>query len=151
MICNFYPQIKGKLAINKKFAAKIISVAVKELKLKKDFEITVLVVNRAKIRNLNRKFRVMDKATDVLSFSQKEGQAVFTPKSEPEYWGDIIICYPVLKKQAQVFGQSLEREFAFLLIHGFLHLLGYNDQTKKEYQQMEKTQNKILTKIYGKD
>jgi probable rRNA maturation factor len=147
MVSNFYVQIKGKAAINKKNIPLMIAAAAKILKLKTDFEITVLLVGSKKIRELNREFRHKDKVTDVLSFSQKEGEKIVLPVKEAGYLGDIVICYPVLKKQARLMRHSPEKEFNFLLIHGFLHLLGYNDQTQKEYRQMEKIQNKILNSI----
>ena len=151
MVCNFYVRVKAKVSFDKKTALKIISAAAKVLKLKDNFEITVLLVESPKIRDLNKRFRGKDKATDVLAFSHKEGQSLFYPKNEPQYLGDIIICYSVLKKQAKLFGHSVEKEFAFLLCHGFLHLLGYDDTTKKEYKQMEIIQNKVLTQTYDQD
>jgi probable rRNA maturation factor len=109
----------------------------------------VLIVGDQKIKTLNRKFRHKDKVTDVLSFSQKEGQKIVLPSAYSQYLGDIMICLPQVKRQAEKFGHSLKWEFSLLLIHGLLHLLGYNDQTDAQYQKMKVIQDKILMQNYG--
>ncbi len=149
MVCNFYNKSKSKTPFNQAFVEKNISRAAAELKIFKDFELTVLLVGDKKIRSLNKKYKNKDKITDVLAFSQKEGQELILPETENNYLGDIFICYPQAKRQAKNYGQSLKREFSLLLIHGFLHLLGYGDEKKADYLKMKKLQDKIMNKIYG--
>ena len=149
MICNYYSTIKAKFPFSQTLIKKIISLIAQELKLKKNFEITVLLVGDKKIRVLNKKYRQKDKITDVLAFSPKEGKQFIVPEAV-NYLGEIFICYPQLKRQAKKFGQTIEKEFALLLIHGFLHLVGYDDQKVKDYQLMKQMQDKIFFKIYGK-
>lgn len=151
MICNFYSKIKGRLPYNAKFFQKIITAASCQLKLKKDWEITVLLVGDQEIKNLNKKFRHKNKITDVLSFSQKEGTPMILPAQVKDYLGDIVISYPQIKRQAKKFQQAPERELALILIHGLLHLLGYNDETQKGAQQMARLQDNILPKIYDQN
>ena len=148
MIINFYSEIRSKIPFGQKFVNKIISQAIKELKIKRNFEITILLVNDKKIKDLNNQFRKKNKVTDVLSFSQKEGGKIILPKQANDYLGDIIISYPQIKRQAQKFKHSAEKEFALISIHGLLHLLGYEDETKSGYLKMEKVLAKILEKIY---
>jgi len=148
MIINFIVKLKDKPQIKQKFLQKIIRQTVLELKFKKNFALSVLLVGDQEIKALNQKYRHKNKITDVLSFSQKEGQVLPLPEKEKMYLGEIIICYPQLKRQARIFNQSFDKEFALLLSHGFLHLLGYSDQTKSGCSKMEKLQNKILKKIY---
>jgi len=148
MTINFYSEIRSKIPFVQKFINKIIAEVIKELKVKRNLEMTILLVNDKKIRDLNKKFRGQDKATDVLSFSQKEGGKIILPKQAKDYLGDIIISYPQIKRQAQKFKHSIKKELALISIHGFLHLLGYEDETKSGYKKMAKIQEKILKKIY---
>jgi probable rRNA maturation factor len=86
-----------------------------------DPDLTVAFVGADAIRTLNRKFMKKDKPTDVLSFP--------LGKAGPDgrfYLGDIVIAVPVAARQAREKGHGLERELKTLVIHGFLHLLGYN-------------------------
>jgi len=148
MIINFIVKLKDKPQIKQKFLQKIIRQTVLELKFKKKFGLTVLLVGDKQIKDLNKKYRQKNEITDVLSFSQKEGDGFPLPQKEKNYLGEIIICYPQLKRQAKLFKQTEEKEFALLLIHGFLHLLGLDDQTRSGYKKMEKLQTKILARIY---
>jgi len=145
---NFYAEIKARLPFKQKFVGQIMARIIKELKIKKNFELTILLVGDRKIRLLNKKYRHQDKVTDVLSFSQKEGRALVLPESEKKYLGDIVICWPQIKRQAKKFKQTATREFSLLLIHGFLHLLGHEDDTRANGLKMAKLQDKILAKIY---
>lgn len=145
---NFYAQIKARLPFKQKFVRQIMARIIKELQIRENFELTILLVGEQKIRLLNKKYRHQDKVTDVLSFSQKEGRALILPESENKYLGDIVICWPQIKQQAKKFEQSATKEFSLLLIHGFLHLLGYKDETLAGAEKMAKLQEKILAKIY---
>ncbi len=144
---NIYWEIKSKPPKDFKLLGKILDQAAKVLKIGAKTEISLIIVDTAKIRSLNKQYRRKDKVTDVLSFSQQEGLALNNPKGLV-YLGDIVICYTQVKKQAKVFGLAREKELAFLAIHGLLHLLGYQDKTQKQYLKMEKLQNKILSYFY---
>jgi len=146
MIINFYSKVKARLPFGREFAVKIIKKAARELKIKNNSEISVLIVGDKEIRTLNKKYRRKDKITDVLAFSQKEGSKLFWPRAEADYLGDILICFPQLKRQAKKHGQSPRAEFSLLLLHGFLHLLGYEDKTPAGCLKMDRLQAKILAK-----
>jgi probable rRNA maturation factor len=150
MICNFYSLVKIPAKFKAKFAAKVVAATARELRLKENGEVTVMVVSPAFIKKLNQQYRHKNKVTDVLSFSQKEGPEIQLPAKQKVNFGDIILCFAQVKKQAKLFNHGLEQEFALLVIHGFLHLLGYKDDTDRQYQKMAKIQDRVLIKIYGK-
>ena len=93
------------------------------------------------IRELNRDFRHIDRVTDVLTFPAWEGE---DPLVGDGYLGDIMICYARAIEQAEEYGHSLERELAFLTIHGVLHLLGYDHMTEPDERVMREHQTAIL-------
>lgn len=100
-------------------------------------ELSVTFCDNAKIQEINRIHRGIDKATDVLSF----------PMDDEDLLGDIIISIPKAKQQAEDYGHSFERELFFLAIHGFLHLLGYDHQTPAEEETMFAKQELILSEM----
>ena len=102
--------------------------------------LTVVLVNNRKIRVLNRKYRKVNKVTDVLAFSYGKGLR----DGKERYLGDIVISVERAAKQATEFGKSLASEMDFLVAHGVLHLLGYNDSTKKGFNRMMRLQEKII-------
>jgi len=149
MICNFQSLVKIPTWLNAKLVVKIVKVTKGELKQKSDWELTVLVVSPSHIKKLNRLYRHKNKVTDVLSFSQYEGLPLILPRQKQIYLGDIILCFSQIKRQAKIFKHSLRQEFSLLLVHGLLHLLGYEDKTQNQYHKMAKIQDSVLAKIYG--
>lgn len=111
-------------------------------------EISVMLVDDEKIQELNRIYRDKDQPTDVLSFPMYEADQVEieTFDDEPLLLGDIIISIPRAKEQAKDYKHSFERELGFLLVHGFLHLLGYDHGDKGSEGEMFARQDEILTK-----
>jgi probable rRNA maturation factor len=98
-------------------------------------EVSVVLTDDSEVRRLNRQYRGIDRTTDVLSFSQREGEP--WPEDEPgALLGDIVISMDRAQEQAREYGHSLAREVAFLAVHGTLHLLGYDHQTPVEEQEM---------------
>jgi probable rRNA maturation factor len=98
-----------------------------------------LVTDAEEIQQLNASYRNIDRVTDVLTFPAWEGDAILCPPDG--YLGDIAICYERAAEQAQEYGHSLERELAFLAVHGALHLLGYDHMKPEDepscFQQMK--------------
>jgi rRNA maturation RNase YbeY len=89
-----------------------------------DAELSLVVVSDRKMRALNRRYRGVDRPTDVLSFSQREGAG----RPPDGLLGDVVISLETVRRQAAVRGERLEREGQRLLIHGLLHLLGYDHE-----------------------
>ncbi len=120
-------------------------------------QVNVLVTDNAGIREYNRKFRGIDRETDVLSFPNLEFDApgdfqigedrepdCFDPDSGELILGDIMISADKVKEQAESFGHSARREFAFLVAHSMLHLCGYDHIEEKEAAVMENKQESVL-------
>jgi probable rRNA maturation factor len=116
--------------IDKKFLEKIAKKTLKSLKTKLA-EISLVFVSDIRMKSLNRKYRGRNRVTDILAFD----------------YGEIIICLPQAKRQAKKIGHSLKKELAILLIHGILHLVGYDDETKKGYNKMINKQKELWQKI----
>lgn len=119
-----------------------------------DGEVALTFVDDARIHELNREYRGVDRPTDVLSFAMLEDggepEIVFDEgddgSSDPlsAMLGDIIISLERAKAQSEEYGHSLEREIGFLFVHGFLHLLGYDHETGEEEAAMFAKQEAIL-------
>jgi probable rRNA maturation factor len=111
-------------------------------------EVSVLICADDRIQELNREWRGVDAPTDVLSFALEEF-AVDEPQrevaeGEPCLLGDIVISWPRAQAQAAAYGHSVERETAFLAVHGALHLLGYDHAEEGEAREMERAAEEIL-------
>lgn len=110
-------------------------------------EISVSIVDNAEIRQINRQFRGIDRATDVLSFPQltfAEGEEPEKNESGEVLLGDVIISLERAREQAAEYGHSLLREIAFLTAHSMLHLLGYDHMEPEEEAEMFRRQREIL-------
>lgn len=129
--------------------------AAEKLNLGENFEVSVTVVDNEKIQEINREYRKKDKVTDVISFAIEDNdeldfEVFFDDEFEgeemdiPRLLGDIFFSIDKAEEQAESFGHSLEREIGFLVVHGFLHLNGYDHQTEEEEKEMFDLQEDIL-------
>ena len=98
-------------------------------------QIAVCFVDEAEGRELNSNYRGKDYATNVLSFPYE---------TEPVLMGDLVLCWPVVEKEAREQGKSLEAHTAHLIVHGTLHLQGWDHETDEEAEQMEAEETEIL-------
>lgn len=112
---------------------KIVGKILRHLK-SQNASVAVHLIGDARMRTLNRVHRGSDWSTDVLSF----------PIREKEDWGDIFLSIPYLHRQAKRFGVPFEEEFRRMLIHGLLHLAGYDHETKKQARRMFRLQESLL-------
>ena len=101
-------------------------------RLKHRVELTIVITGNAQLRSLNRVFRAIDAPTDVLSFATDE-----QPRPDTIYLGDVVISYTQAREQAQAGGHPVESELQLLVVHGVLHLLGYDHEENKEAEAME--------------
>ena len=134
-----------------KLINKLLKTAIKYSGFKiKKCQVGISFVGAKEIAKLNKQFRQIDKETDVLSFptlqlipgvkiEKKDFIYDIDPKTKHLNLGDIIICEEVAKNNAKEYGHSYERELCYLIVHGFLHLLGY-DHVKEE--------DKIIMRAY---
>lgn len=106
--------------------------------LRVDTEATLRIVDEAEGRQLNRDYRGKDYATNVLTFPLAE---------EPHLMGDIVLCAPVVLREANEQHKSAEAHYAHLIVHGILHLHGYDHETEPEAELMEMLETEIVTKL----
>ncbi len=120
---------------------KLIKYAIKYMKLD-EVEFNVIFVDNAKIRELNKTYRNIDRETDVITFRLADYENVVF--DNVTILGDIYISIDKAKTQSIEYGHSYLRELAFLMIHGFLHLLGYDHMNEEDEKVMFKLQEDIL-------
>jgi len=104
-------------------------------------EVSVKIVDEAEGRALNKQFREIDQATNVLSFPLLDAAM---PAELPLALGDIVICGPVVVREAIEQGKSNSDHWAHMLVHGALHLFGYDHETDEQAQEMETLEARIL-------
>jgi probable rRNA maturation factor len=109
-------------------------------------ELSILFTNDREIQTLNRRYRKKNKPTDVLSFPLLEGPGA---RFAGNALGDVVISVPTARRQAKRQGISLQEEIIRLIIHGFLHLLGYDHEnvSKQEAERMKKREKLLLKKL----
>jgi len=121
----------------------------------KDAELSILIVNNQRIRMLNKKYRGIDRPTDVLSFPMTGTEFNSVPPAQPEglstqplLLGDVVLSMEKIESQAREQGHSAERELMMLLTHGILHLIGYDhERSSQEDRRMRKKEGNILAKL----
>ncbi len=115
----------------------------------KNLYINVIFTVPKKIREVNNEYRNIDKETDVLSFPMYERGEIAEIKdnSEPDTMGDIIISVERVEEQAKEYGHSFERELAYMLVHGFYHLMGYDHMKEDEKREMREKEEKVLNEL----
>ncbi len=139
---------------NQKIILKTFSSIAQIMKVK-NFSLDVEFISKQKIQRLNQKFLAHDYPTDVLSFPtfQFKWQKFFNSKKKivfPDglnHIGEIFVSLEMAKRNAKLIGQSVDRETMFLLVHGFLHLLGFDHLQKKDEMGMLFMQRKIFKKL----
>lgn len=122
--------------ISKNEIEKIVGTTMHAARRKRK-RVTVLFTGDADVRRLNREFRGKDATTDVLSFQS----------DEPEYAGEIIISVPEARREAQKKGIAIRDELWLLIVHGTLHLLGFDHETERDARHMFPLQARILTSV----
>ncbi|MFN8576885.1 MAG: rRNA maturation RNase YbeY [Candidatus Sericytochromatia bacterium] len=130
---------QDKIKIDLEYWEKFISKLLNLLKQKDNTEISITFVDNEEIKSLNKNYRKIDKATDVLSFPFDNSFNL-----PINVLGDIVISTEKAQIQAEEYGNTLEREIGFLLIHGMLHLLGYDHQTEEEEKEMFGLQKELI-------
>ena len=114
--------------------------------------ITITLTNAENIRKINKQFRNIDKATDVLSFpmfdkDELENKIKNRLFEHEDVLGDIIISIPRVEEQAKEYGHSFERELSYMLVHGFYHLMGYDHIKEEDKKEMRPKEEKILNQL----
>jgi probable rRNA maturation factor len=107
-------------------------------------ELSIAVTDDRAMRTLNRRYRGQDAPTDVLSFGLGPDAGFIVPPGRPRQLGEIVISYPTAARQARMDGQSVHDELAHLLVHGVLHLLGYDHERPPEAKTMRAREERLL-------
>ena len=120
--------------------------------VQQEYEVGITIMDDEGIRLLNRDYRGIDAPTDVLSFSVldrgKDEPAIFgEDDEEPLILGDIVISAERVERQAGEYGHSVLRELCFLVVHGMLHLLGYDHEDKESEEKMFAKQKQVLESV----
>jgi len=150
MHIDFHDKTKSVPADYIDLLQRLLVFASKNEGISDEAEMSVNFVDNREIQELNRNYRQKDTPTDVISFAMQEagdGEVNINDIDMPLLLGDIVISVDRAKEQAEEYGHSLEREFAFLTIHGFLHLLGYNHLNETEEKEMFRKQDEILSEF----
>jgi probable rRNA maturation factor len=108
-----------------------------------EVNLSVVVEDNQQLHALNLEFLGVDSPTDVLSFFEDE----LDPETGERYLGDVIISYPQAQKQGSIAGHSTGSELDLLVVHGVLHLMGYDHSTDEEKEKMWEIQRKVLLKL----
>ncbi len=116
-------------------------------------ELGLVIATQERVRELNRNYLGRDRSTDVIAFSMlpdEEDRISFVPPPDGvQHLGEVIISYPQAQIQAEEHGHSIERELTILIIHGVLHLLGYEDEKPELKRLMAAREKEILNCIEG--
>ncbi len=141
-------------------ALKVIDFCLEYAEFPYEAEVNLTLTDNAGIHEINKNFRNIDRATDVLSFPMlsydtpgdfsflgEEREDDFNPDTGEALLGDIVISVDKVKEQAESYGHSTRREFAFLIVHSMLHLFGYDHMEEQEAAVMEQKQKEILDKM----
>ena len=140
----------------KKLIEKVVDTCFKEENLiYTNLYLNVILTNPENIRIANKEYRNIDKETDVLSFPMFQKQEIeeLIEKSKTEeqvvedVLGDIIISIPRVEEQAKEYGHSFERELAYMVVHGFYHLMGYDHIKEEDKKIMRPKEEYILNKL----
>lgn len=158
---NEYEQedLKELFSFNyKNLAEQVVNAVLDQEKCPYEVSVEIIYTSNEAIRQINREQRNIDRETDVLSFPMvdfptpcayeqletSEADFYFDPDTGELLLGDIVLSIPRIVEQAKEYGHSRKREYAFLIAHSMLHLLGYDHMTEEEAAQMEAKQNQVL-------
>jgi probable rRNA maturation factor len=110
--------------------------------------LTLTLVDDEQMREINARHRGIDRPTDVLSFPLTDGTDAFAlPPGAPRELGDVVVSYPRAAAQAREYGHSVERELAYLVVHGVLHILGHDHEVPAEQAVMRAREEAALETV----
>lgn len=130
----------------KRIFRKVVSLALKEKHLtsRDPYEVSIVFTDASRIREINNKFRHVNRATDVLSFAFADEES---SRYAPFLLGDIFICTDIVAKHAEKYGTTFETEMVFMVVHGMLHLLGFDHRTKAQCNKMKKAEDLLMARL----
>lgn len=138
--CGYAP---GELKAAMRKAIRL-ALGCKGLKTTDPYEVSVIFVDEARIREINSGYRHIDRSTDVISFAFAEGEGA---EYAPFLLGDIFICTDVVAAHAEKYGTTFDEEMIFMVVHGILHLLGFDHHKKREREEMRSAENVVMKQL----
>jgi probable rRNA maturation factor len=142
---------KFRSLVDEERVGKITQHVLKAEGITPPYEVSIVFTDSATVQKLNRDYRSVDEPTDVLAFymlPQKEANSSFVlPPDGVTRLGEVIISYPQAVEQAKEQGHSVDKELALLIIHGILHLLGYDHEQPEEEAKMRGREKELLEKV----
>ena len=159
---EYIPEVEGDIPDidYQKVAEDVLSGFLDATKCPYEAEVNILMTGNDAIREINREQRGIDSITDVLSFPlheysqpgafdelDEESFDDFNPESGELLLGDIVLCLPRIREQAVMYGHSFLREYAFLIVHSLLHLIGYDHMNLEDEERMTAMQNIIMNDL----
>ena len=139
----------SELPNEEKLIKEVVSRVLEEEKVLPEVDVYITLTNSEEIHKINKEYRDVDRPTDVLSFPMYERDEIAGLKNDTDdeiekILGDIIVSIEKVREQAEEYGHSFERELAYLVTHGMLHLLGYDHMIEEEKAVMRKREEEIL-------
>ena len=151
---EIFVEEKFRGLVDEGWARRIAQTVLKAEEVAPPYEVSLVFTDSETVRRLNRDYRGVDEPTDVLAFcmlSQNEADSSFAlPPDGVTRLGEVIISYPQAVEQASEQGHSSERELALLIIHGILHLLGYDHEEAEEESKMRTRERELLERCLPK-
>ena len=145
-----------QVRIDKRWLRRLVKESLGAHGVDTEVELSLLISDDATVRELNKKYRGKDKTTDVLSFAleaDKRGGAAagfVMPPGEMVHLGEVIVSYPQAAEQAAERKRALEDELALLVVHGVLHLLGYDHDRPAREREMRSLEQRVLSAVQGR-
>jgi probable rRNA maturation factor len=136
--------------LTQKWLREVVDVTLSTKKIDRPVELSLIITGDEEVHRLNRDYRGIDATTDVISFALSENTddtKFITPPDRISRLGEVIISYPQAIRQAKENKQTIKAEIAWLVVHGLLHLLGYDHQDNASEAVMRKREDKILKEI----
>lgn len=149
---NVSTEQKLKVSLDKNWLKNIVLETLKAEDIVTAVEIGLVITDNKTVQELNKTYRDIDEPTDVLAFhmhhtSQETEPSFIAPPNGVHHLGEIVISYPQAVKQAQEQGHNVAQELALLIVHGVLHLLGYDHEQPDERQHMKAREKSIMEKL----
>ena len=147
MIVHIENQTDLAVPLNDNDIGKIISLTMElsQWNSEEPYEVSVLFVSRNEIRQINRDYRKIDRATDVISFSYREGKGA---EFAGMMLGDLAICPEVVEKHSVTYSTDFKTEMSFVIVHGVLHLLGFDHIKRNDREKMREMENAVMKELF---
>ncbi len=151
--------VESAIDVKATWLRRVVRGALASADLRDAVEVGLLLTGDDRVRQLNRDYRGEDRTTDVLAFALEESEVAFprppdalpslgqVPSDALPSLGQVVVSYPQAVRQAAEYGHTVEREVAFLVVHGLLHLLGFDHQRPDDEARMLSKQEAIMTSL----